>query len=290
MLGTYHMQSLLEALTDIHHLHEESQLYMFVLNRCGDVLKAQGGTFFSVKEDVGELYPEASKGVSLSLLREIPFKSKQGIAGWAAINRQAVIVENAQTDPRFNRAVDVITGVRTRSLLCVPIIRQDKVMAVVELVNRVDGVFRDQDLEFLQHLCNQIGVALENCKLYKETSDLLAYTNSILNSLTGGFISTDTSGNVTRCNVSACRILSIVPQDVLNKPLLKALPHFPAFSAILDVTQKHETPVNRQEIELQRPDGSAMQLGYSTFLIRSEANRVLGAGIVFQDLTHLKRK
>lgn len=290
MLGTYHMQALLDAMADIHHIHEEGHLYMFVLNRCSDVLKAQGGTFFSVHEDIGELVPEASKGVSLNLLKEIPFKTKMGLSGWCASNRLPVVIENAQTDDRFNRAVDVITGVRTRSLICVPIVRQNKVMAVVELVNRVDGVFRDQDMEFLQHLANQVGVALENCKLYKDVNQLLAYTNSVIDSLSGGFISTDTSGNVTRCNSAACRILGIVPQDVLNKPLLKALPTYPAFSAILDVTQKHETPANRQDIELQRADGSAIQIGYSTFLIRNDLGKSLGAAIIFQDLTNLKRK
>lgn len=289
MLGTYHMGALLDALSDLHHIHDDQYLYTFVLNRCSDILKAQGGTFFSVREDMGELYPEASKGVSLSLIREIPFKTKLGIAGWVATNRKAAVVENAQTDDRFNRAVDVITGVRTRSLLCVPIVRKDKILAVIELVNRVDGVFREPDLEFLTHLANQVGIALENCRLYKEMSELVSYTNSVINSLTGGFISTDLKGNVTRCNNAACRILGVVLQDVLHKPLLKALPEFPAFAAILDVTQKHMTPVSRQEIELQRPNGVSMLLGYSTFLIRGE-NTQLGAGIVFQDLTNLKRK
>ncbi len=290
MLGTYHMQALLDAMSDIHHIHEANHLYMFVLNRCSDVLKAQGGTFFTVREDLGELIPEASKGVSLNLLKEIPFKMKMGLAGWSASNRLPIVVENAQSDDRFNRAVDVITGVRTRSIICVPIIRNNKVLAVVELVNRVDGVFRDADMEFLQHLSNQVGVALENCKLYNEINGLLAYTNSVIDSLSGGFISTDQSGNVTRCNSAACRILSIVPQDVLNKPLLKALPQYPAFSAILDVTQKHETPVNRQEIELQRAEGGALLIGYSTFLIRNDLGQRLGAGIMFQDLTNIKRK
>jgi adenylate cyclase len=290
MLGTYHMQALLDAMADIHHVHEENHLYMFVLNRCSDVLKAQGGTFFTVREDVGELTPEASKGVSLNLLKEIPFKMKMGLAGWSATNRLPLVVENAQNDDRFNRAVDVITGIRTRSVICVPIIRQNKVLAIVELVNRVDGIFRDQDMEFLQHLSNQVGVALENCKLYNDLNQLLAYTNSVIDSLSGGFISTDTSGNVTRCNSAACRILGVVPQDVLNKPLLKALPAYPAFSAILDVTQKHETSVSRQEIELQRATGGPLLLGYSTFLLRNDQGRSLGAGIMFQDLTNIKRK
>lgn len=288
ILGNHHTTALLEALSDLHHIHDEQHLYSFVLNRASDVLKAQGGTFFSVKEDAGELFPEAAKGVSLALLREIPFKSKIGIAGWCATNRKPVIVDNAQGDERFNRAVDVITGVRTRSLLCVPVVRKDSVLGVVELVNRVDGTFRDADLEFLQYLCRQVGVALENCKLYKDTQDLLSYTSSVINSLSGGFISTDLKGVVTRCNHAACRILGIVVEDVLGKPLLRALPQFPAFAAILEVTQKHQTSVARQEIELQKPNGATMVIGYTTFLVRGEAQNH-GAGILFQDITHLRR-
>ena len=94
---------------------------------------------------------------------------------------------------------------------------------------------------------------------------------------------------MTRCNLAASRILGVNHTDVVNKPLLKALPQFPALSAILDVTHRRETPVNRQEIELQRADGSTFIIGYSTFLIRNEPGQVLGSAMIFQDLTHLKR-
>lgn len=288
MLGTYHMGALLEALSDLHHLHEKEQLYSFVLNRCSDVLKAQGGTFFSIKEDSEELFPEATKGVSLSLIREIPFKMRLGLAGWVATHRKAVIVENAQNDERFNRAVDVITGVRTRSVLCVPVIHNAQLLGVVELVNRVDGVFRDADLEFLQYLSTQVAVALENCRLYHETTDLLVYTNSVINSLSGGFISTDLQGNITRCNEAACRILGVKLPEILNKPILKGLAHYPAFAAIIEVTLKRQTGASRQEIQLHRPDSSALLIGYSTFVIRSET-QIHGAGILFQDLTQLRK-
>ncbi|MBV9080489.1 MAG: GAF domain-containing protein [Elusimicrobia bacterium] len=288
MLTPFHTTALLEALSDLHNIHEETALYTFVLNRACDVLKAQGGTFFSVRENVGELYPEATKGVSLALLREIPFKMKLGIAGWSATHRSTACVDNAPGDERFNRAVDVITGVRTRSVLCVPVVRKDVVLGVIELVNRVDGIFHESDIDFLQYLAKQVGVAVENCRLYRSTQETLAYTSSVLNSLSGGFISTDLKGNVTRCNNAACRILGIVAEDVLEKPLLKALPQYPAFAAILDVTQRHQSSASRQEISLQRQDGSTMLLGYTTFVIRSEMQNH-GAGILFQDLTHLRR-
>jgi PAS domain S-box-containing protein len=289
MLGTPHTDNLLNALTDLHYIHDKEHLYTFVLNRCSDVLKAQSGTFFSVREETAELYPEATKGISLSLLREIPFKMKMGVSGWVATNRTSVVIENAQGDERFNRAVDVITGIRTRSLLCVPVTRKDRILGVIELVNRVDGVFREPDQEFVEHLAKQVAVAIENCDLFENSRHLVAYTNSVLESLTGGFLSTDTSGNVTRCNAAACRILGINEPDVRNRPILSALPQYPAFSAILDVTQKHEAPVQRQEIQLERPDGGPLVIGYSTFLIRDANRSVLGAAVTFQDLTHLKR-
>jgi len=288
--GITHTDSLLNALSDLHFIHDRKYLYTFVLNRCSDVLKAQSGTFFSVKEDIGELFPEATKGVSLSLLQEIPFKLKVGIAGWVVTHRKSAVVENAQTDQRFNRAVDVITGIRTRSILCVPIVRGDRVLGVLELVNRVDGTFHEADLKFVEQLGYQLGVALENCVLYEEKENLLAYTNSIINSLTGGFVSTDSQGFVTRFNSAASRILGINHGEVLNKPLLKALPQYPALAAILDVSLRRETPVQRQEIELQKPDGTSLILGYGTFLIRNDTKKILGAGLIFQDISRLQRK
>ncbi len=288
MLGTHHTENLLNALRDLHFIHQKEHLYTFVLNRCSDVLKAQSGTFFIVREDHADLFPEAAKGVPLSLLREIPFKMKMGVSGWAATNRKSILLENAQNDERFNRAVDVITGIRTRSLLCVPVMRQERILGVIELVNRVDGFFRDADLEFVEHLSSQVAIAIDNCDLYEQSQHLAAYTESVIESLTGGFLSTDKHGVVTRCNATACRILGMVESDVKNRPLLSALPQFPAFAAILDVTQKHEAPVQRQEIELQRPDGSPLTVGYSTFLIRNHSRTILGAGLIFQDLTHLK--
>ncbi|MCB4757606.1 MAG: GAF domain-containing protein [Elusimicrobia bacterium] len=290
MLGTYHMSELLEALKDLHHFHERHQLYQFILDRCGDVLKAQGGTYYAVKEETEEMIPEASRGVDIKVLREIPFKMTTGIAGWVATTKKALNVDNAQADKRFNRAVDVVTGVKTRSVICVPIVRKERILGIVELVNRTDGIFRDPDFEFLQQLCAQVGVAIENCTLLEETQELLAYTNSVINSLTGGFLSTDGRGSVTRCNNAACRILGITADEVLKKPLLEALPQYPAFAAILDVTLKREAPVARQEIELQKPHGGAMLIGYSTFLIRDDNQKLLGAAITFLDLSNLKKK
>jgi PAS domain S-box-containing protein len=288
MLGTYHAEALLKALSDLYHLHERDALFVFVVARSCEVLNTQGGTFYTVDEEKETLTPQACRGVPLEALKEIPFKFKNGVAGWSALNRKAVALENAQTDDRFNRATDVMTGIKTKTLLCVPIIRQDKVVGLLELINRVDGIFRETDIQFVQYLCNQVAVAIENCELFQKTEELFAYSKSVINSLTGGFISTDANGLVTMCNASACRILGVAEVDVVGHSILTALPLYPAFAAILEVTQKRGIMAQREEITLERSDSTPLLIGYSTFLIQNDAKATLGAGIIFQDLSRFK--
>lgn len=284
MLGTYHTGALLEALADLHSIHTEDKLYAFVLNRASDVLKAQGGTYFSVREEKGELYPEASKGVALTLLREVPFKMKLGISGWCATNRQPARAESVQSDERFNRAVDVITGIRTRSLLCVPVLRGNVLYGVIELVNRVDGVFREPDQEFLQFFAGHVAVALENCRSRGAIVDRLGYNSGVVSSAGSGIVATDLKGNISLCNAAASRILGIPTGHVLGQPVPVALADYPALAAAIEAAQKRQAPAHRHEAKVQKPDGEKAVIGYSTFIIRAESQH-LGIAMIFQDIT-----
>lgn len=286
MLGTYHMQALLEALADLHHIHDASKLYSFVLNRCGDVLKSEYAIFYSFQELNEQLRPEATVGLPLDSLKEIPFKITSGIAGLVATHRKTVLVENAQANSRFSRSVDVMAGIRTRSVLCAPILHKAKLLGVIELINRVDGVYRQADSEFLEHFASQVALVLEDARLYQENAELLTYANGVINSLQGGFISMDLNGLISGCNKSASRILGL-GRDLVGQPIHLALAQYPAVSAILEVTKKNKKENRREEIEIQRPDGSALLLGYGTSLIMNEQEQLLGVGILFTDLTAL---
>jgi signal transduction histidine kinase/DNA-binding response OmpR family regulator len=96
-----------------------------------------------------------------------------GIAGWIARNRQPVQVNNAQEDPRFYSGIDTITAVTTRSLLAVPLITKDRVIGVIEVINKVNGVFDNHDLELLQALASSAAIAIDNAHLYQELIDQL---------------------------------------------------------------------------------------------------------------------
>lgn len=63
----------------------------------------------------------------------------RGIVGHVAATGQVVNVPDAYEDPRFDATLDAKTGVRTRSILCVPVcVTRGKPIAVIEAVTVAD--------------------------------------------------------------------------------------------------------------------------------------------------------
>ncbi len=90
----------------------------------------------------------------------------QGIAGWVAQNAKPVLVEDASKDPRFYPEVDKKTGEVTRSMIAVPLKIREKVIGVIEVVNKQGGGHFDKsDVFFVGLVANSVAVAIENARL-----------------------------------------------------------------------------------------------------------------------------
>jgi len=92
----------------------------------------------------------------------------QGVAGWAARYREPVIINGASDDPRVDRQIEEQSGVKIRSLITVPLIGKGQMIGVVEAINKREGVFTESDLDILTGLNNQMAVAIDNSRLYRD--------------------------------------------------------------------------------------------------------------------------
>lgn len=73
-----------------------------------------------------------------------------GVAGWVAKHAESVMVADAQLDPRFSPQVDTMFQFRTRSLVCVPLIENGRVLGVIQALNKIDGQeFNQADMMLL---------------------------------------------------------------------------------------------------------------------------------------------
>jgi len=99
-----------------------------------------------------------------------------GIAGEALRAGQAVLISDAQRDKRFYNQIDTLTGLKTRSLLAVPLIAKNKTIGIVEAINWGDKLFDENDLNLLNTLAGSAAAAIENARLYEEVTRRLNET------------------------------------------------------------------------------------------------------------------
>ena len=99
-------------------------------------ISAQDGSLLLVDEEKEELVFVAVHGRIREKLLHHRIPIGMGIAGWVAQYAQPQIIANVYTDPRFSGNVDKVFEFKTRSMLCVPILRDDRVMGVIQALNK----------------------------------------------------------------------------------------------------------------------------------------------------------
>ena len=284
MLGTYHLNSLFDILKEIHFIYEPTKLWHYVLEQSCKILQSEAGTFFVASEDGNTLEVKAAYGVDEGRLKQIPFRIGQGVCGWVLQYHQPALVTNVELDNRFNRGVDAVTGVRTESVLCVPVLSQKRTYGVLELINRKSGQFGPQDQEFMTVLGRQTAAAYQNLLLLEEVTHAKTLLQSLLENMSGCLIAIDKAEQITIMNSSAAKLLQITIPEPVGKPANLVLIDYPWFVQTLRQTLGSKSTVSRQEITvtIQRQE---KRVGYTTILITDQQKNLLGAGIIFQQLT-----
>src|SRR4030095_15023937 len=89
----------------------------------------------------------------------------EGLVGYAALHREAVLVPDVSKDPRYIKVVDDV-----RSELAIPMLLQDRCVGVFDLESPELDAFSKRDIEILTLLAGQAAVAIENARLYETVS------------------------------------------------------------------------------------------------------------------------
>ncbi|HUY18904.1 MAG TPA: sigma 54-interacting transcriptional regulator [Candidatus Binataceae bacterium] len=151
------------------------ELIPFVIAKCREALDAEGVSVLLLNREHDQLYFPYVSGDDARVsdrLSHLRFPADSGIAGAALKSGRAILVKDAQSDPRFYPGVDRETGITTHSIVAVPLVSGRGAIGVVEVVNRRDGAsFVDQDLHFLEAVSGSIAIAIENAQLYAKLRD-----------------------------------------------------------------------------------------------------------------------
>jgi PAS domain S-box-containing protein len=93
---------------------------------------------------------------------------EHGLAGWVVRNRESALVQNTLADERWLKRKHETSQEFGKSAILVPILEGEQVVGVVTLVHHEEDHFNEQDVDLLQAIADQAGLAIENAKLYRE--------------------------------------------------------------------------------------------------------------------------
>lgn len=135
------------------------------------VLNADRCSVFLLDKASNQLWSKLATGMES---KEIRFDADKGLSGYVAQTGEIVNIKNAYEDSRFNRDVDVTTGYKTNTVLCMPMMNmKHEILGVFQVLNKLDGHFTKEDEELLLVIGSSAGIAIENSKLFEAQQKMI---------------------------------------------------------------------------------------------------------------------
>ena len=148
------------------------------------------------------------------MFKDLPplrLKKGQGIAGWVSEQRKPVIINDVYSDNRFYSGSDKQSGFQTDSMICIPLQVEDKVIGILQAINKLSGDFTDNDFRLLQAIGGPLAAAIENASLHSEVLSEKRRVETIFASMSEGMLTVNADGYITHSNDA---LLSLLLQDV----------------------------------------------------------------------------
>ncbi|OGP96898.1 MAG: hypothetical protein A2157_02495 [Deltaproteobacteria bacterium RBG_16_47_11] len=179
--GTRKLHSLLELGQLIGLDLKLNEMLLKIAQKAAEVMEADRCSLFLYDPKTNELWSTVALGMGKQVIR---IRSGVGVAGYCFKTGEVVNLKDVYKDPRFNKEVDARTGYHTQSLLCMPLHnRAGERLGVIQLLNKKDGIFTDEDETFLKTFGNHASVFIEMAQLQKARIDALEQSRAELERL-----------------------------------------------------------------------------------------------------------
>ena len=150
------------------------ELLASIVDVARSIFAAEAASIFLLDEEADELVFEAVSGRGEGALVGERFPSSTGIAGFALVTRQPLVVEELADDPRFAREAAESTGFVPKGLMAVPLLHEDRTLGVLEVLDRPQkAAFTLAEMELLGLFANEAAIALDLLQRAREARSVL---------------------------------------------------------------------------------------------------------------------
>jgi signal transduction histidine kinase len=142
------------------------------LEKVLEVMRIETGAIALVNEQTEELSFTVHRGFPEELSHEADsLELGQGLTGRVAQSGKSVLVEDISEEADLSKIELEMKEKGFRSFACIPLESKEKVLGVMDIASHDLRHFSPQDVELLTSIGNQIGVAIDNARLFHDLGE-----------------------------------------------------------------------------------------------------------------------
>ena len=278
--------TLLEVFSAIASELDLNKLIQLIMNKAAEISNSDRSSLFLMDEETGELWTIFAKGLENEMVR-----TKKGIVAEVAKRREPMIVNDPYSHPLFNASVDKKTNYTTKSILSVPVFNSEsEILGVIQVINKNNGEYDQEDLDILTGFASQVRIALENAQLFDQVQGMKNHLNILVQNLDSGIVTVDNSMKISTVNSMFNKMFFIGESDSLVNVHLEELEDTlkPLF-ANCEATILHGEKYYQEEIRVPIAEKSTVTVNISVLPMEDAKENVIGAIVVFNDISKEKR-
>lgn len=272
--------NLLEANRILSSTLELKTLLRRIMELATEMVSAETSSLLLLDEKTGELIFDIALTSNEKKLKEIRLKVGEGIAGWAAKEKKSQIINNPREDSRWANQADAKTDYKTRSLLAVPLLFRDRLVGVVEAINKKEGGFSDDDAQVLEAFAAQASVSIENARYFERLREEKEKIEIVFSEMSDGALFADPAGRKIMANAAAEKLLG---KENISRDNVSAI--FSEFYSLAPISEMLSGREKMVKLDLYRSSGKSMFLAGALNRIAGSDGSTQGFIFTFRDVT-----
>ena len=172
-----HIACLREIITWVNSVLDLDQLLELIIDTATRMMEVKASSLLLLDKKTNKLHFKIATGAKREEVRRYEVNLGEGIAGYVAEKGKALLIPDVSKDPRWDKRISEYIGFQTTSIACVPMKLGNKIIGVVEIIDKEDGTpLEHEDLNILKVFGELASLAISNArkidKVRKENKNL----------------------------------------------------------------------------------------------------------------------
>ena len=149
----------------VSSVQDLDKLLQLIIESATGVVQAEAASLLLLDPKINALYFKVATGAKGDEVKDFTVKVGQGIAGHVAQTGQPLLIADAKKDNRWMREISDRIDYETRSMACVPLLINQKVIGVIQVINKKDNTkFTPADMDVLEEFSGLAALAIGSAR------------------------------------------------------------------------------------------------------------------------------